>query len=719
MKNNQLKAGLPLFLVLTVVFFSSFRPDEGMFPLSHIQKIDLKKAGFELSEKELFNPDSISLTNALVRIGGCSGSFISDEGLIITNHHCVFGAVSRVSDVENNYLEEGFMAQNKESEIPVGIECKITRSYEDVSEKILKGTENIEDGKLKTLKIKENIQALIKEESEQYPDFKIEISEMFMGRSYVLFRYEILKDTRLVYVPHRKIGEFGGETDNWEWPRHTGDFAIVRAYADSNNQAAEFSEENVPYKPAKHLEINAEGIDEESLVFIMGFPGRTYRHQPSGFIQYQYEHVLPFISEWFDFKINHMLNLSRGAQDEARYLEFASTIKRLANVKKNFEGKMQGISRTRLLDSKKQEDARLDLFAQELKLNPEFVNNPILHSVKTLDTLYTKQLQIAHKELILNYLKSDVGYFATALEIAKILDAAPQIPRAQLDSFWEATATHLRKFIDLRFKEHNHDLEFLFFENLVYKAESINTVPLNYLKANNKEAWLRNLYSNHEKDREKWLKILEKKPHKLVKASSPMIDFARYMLSHYHQTEEAKSQINSGMAIWLPRYTELKYIATQEDFVPDANATLRLTYGYIRGYSPNDGEYHYPFTSINGILEKAATENPDYFLPDNLINFFQNATYPVALTDRKTGKPVVCMLYNLDTTGGNSGSPVMDSKGRLVGVNFDRTFTATINDYAWNEKYSRSIAVDIRYVLFILKEFSGADALLDELGVKL
>ncbi|MCO6495411.1 MAG: S46 family peptidase [Bacteroidetes bacterium] len=679
-----------------------------MFPLSDLSKIDFKKAGFTIQQDEIFNPEGISLTNALVRIGGCTGSFISNEGLIITNHHCAFGAVSRVSTVENNYLEHGFMARTREEEIPVGIECKITRSYEDVSSLILKGISEETNGKEREQIITRNSQQLIDEESQRHPDLKIEISEMFIGRTYVLFRYEILKDTRLVYVPPRQVGEFGGETDNWEWPRHTGDFAILRAYSDTNNKAAEYHHTNQPYKPAKFLKINPNGVQENDLVFILGYPGRTYRHQPARFIEYQVDHLLPFVSKWYEFKIQTMMNVSRGKQDEERYLNLAPSIKRLANVKKNYEGKIQGLKRTHLLEFKLQEDYKMKSFAIGNKMGSNF---EIV--IDKIDSLYKSKNEMFNKEFIFYFLNNDIGYIQTALTILNFQNQ----PKKDIKSFWHGKKEFLTQLIQSRFSDANQDIEYEFFRELIYKLDKENIMTKSYHKAIDKSEWIRKLYRNNQKDRKKWALLISKNPEKMQYVNSPILEFLKEMLPYMEEINTKKEYIDAQLNIWIPIYTELKYRSHPSNFTPDANSTLRLTYGYIRRYSPNDGETHYPFTSVEGIIQKNNSGNPDYFLPDNLRTFFNQKQLPTILVDKKNGKPIVCMLYNLDTTGGNSGSPIMDKDGNLVGINFDRAYTATINDYAWNENYSRSIGVDIRYVIYIMKYLSGAEHLLQEMGV--
>ena len=287
-------------------------PDEGMFPLSEIHKLDLKKAGLKIDQNEIYNPNGTSLVDALVNVGGCTGSFVSNEGLIITNHHCAFSAVQQASTPENDYLNKGLVAKSHEEEIEAkGLTCRITDSYEDVSDRVLGAVAQVTDPASRLQLINTTMKNIAAEAEKKDPSIKAEVSEMFIGKTYVLFRYKTILDVRLVYVPNRQIGEFGGETDNWVWPRHTGDFSFMRAYVGKDGKPAKYSKDNVPYTPKKFLKVNANGTDEEDFVFILGYPGRTFRHRPAEFIEYQQKFVLPYVSELYDFQNKTMENAGK------------------------------------------------------------------------------------------------------------------------------------------------------------------------------------------------------------------------------------------------------------------------------------------------------------------------------------------------------------------------------------------------------------------------
>jgi hypothetical protein len=336
--------------VILLGIISGHKFDEGMFPLNYLNESSLQKAGLKMNVKDIFFPGEVALASALVKVGGCTGSFISPEGLVITNHHCVYGAVASLSTNEHDFLENGFVAQKKEEELPISMPCRITESYEDVSSRVLQGINGSIDPSSRSKIIAGNIQKIVEEEKSKNPELTPEVSEMFVGRSYMLFRYFTITDVRLVFAPPVTIGQFGGDLDNWEWPRHNGDFSMVRAYVGPDGKPAKYSKNNIPFKPKRHLKINTQGTKEGDFVFILGYPGRTFRHESAPYLKFQQEKQLPLIQNWYSWYINQMRSLSEG--NNAKFLAFAGEIQSLENVEKNYRGKMQGLTRTGLVGEK-------------------------------------------------------------------------------------------------------------------------------------------------------------------------------------------------------------------------------------------------------------------------------------------------------------------------------------------------------------------------------
>ncbi len=696
-------------LFVCLLLLPSHKTDEGMFPLSHLKQVDLQSAGFKISEKDIYNPDGIALTDALVRLGGCTGSFVSAEGLIVTNHHCVFGAVAGLSTKDNDYLENGFYASDKTKELKTSLTCKITKSYEDVSIKILDGVNLNMDPMAKRDIIRKNIEALQKEEQAKYPELSIEISEMFVGYSYTLFRYQILKDVRLAYVPPRTIGEFGGETDNWEWPKHTGDFSFVRAYVGKDGKPADYSPENVPYVPKKHLKINPKGTKNKDLVFILGYPGTTYRQEPFQFIQYQQQFVLPFVSNWYGFKMNAMETL--GKDDRNRYLKLAGTIKQLANTKKNFEGKLFGLNQTGLLQIKSQEQEDLKTKMKSKGVSTDFLNK--------IDSLYKIRLSNAQRDLVLNLFGRECNALINAMKIEKYVSSNPKAG-SKTDTMWNVWRK--KGALGISNNMLDHDLEQILLVEMIKRAQALpkSSQVKTIQKIKNPEKWVKQAYEETYLDEATTLKKnMDSIPWMVYKEKGKLRNLAKALIPVLKEIEDRNTSISAQLNNTMPTLLDARINYNQKKFIPDANSTLRFTYGYISAYKTGLNKHPEPYTQRKEIFEKNSTDNVDYRLSPAVKGLLQTENIAAELLDPETNDLVVCMLYNMDTTGGNSGSPVMDAEGNLVGVNFDRAYTATLNDYSWNADYSRSIAVDIRYVIFTMKYLNHADNLLSEMGINL
>lgn len=702
------------FSILFITVFSgtvSFRPEEGMYPLSEIHKLNLNEAGLKIPVDELYNPDGISIIDGLVKVGGCSGSFVSYEGLIITNHHCVFGSVQKASTLENNYLENGFLAKTRQEEIIAeGLICRITESYEDVSKEILKSVEETDDILKRSELIEKKIKDIVKEEEEKDSTIKAEVSEMFTGQAYVLFRYKIINDVRLVYVPPRNIGEFGGESDNWVWPRHTGDFSFVRAYVAPDGSPAKYSSENIPFKPKNFIKVNPKGVQEGDFVFVMGYPGRTFKNYPADFLVYQQKYQLPYISELYEWMIN--LYETEGETNPEFALKISSQIKSLANVKKNYKSKLIGIDRLNLIEKKNEEDKQLEEFI-ESKEEWKIKNGNIIDEI---DEVYNDLNQSGRLPLMF----TTVSRFSRAYRLTEILvekQKEMKKPESERKNLYTEKGKHdLDKAINNLFKDFYREVDEKIFIKILSDASELSET--NEMKVFDKinEEYLDEVYNETELlDESEYGEILEMNLEELESYDDPLFVFVKE-LEEINDIEVERNNLRQGnLDILIPKYMEAKRIWLSKDFIPDANSTLRLTYGYIKGYSSSDATYYSPITSLKGVIEKGS-ETGDYEINKKLVEVYEKNDLG-QFKDEKLNDVPVAILYNTDTSGGNSGSPVLDAYGQLVGVNFDRAFEATINDFAWSPDYSRSIGVDIRYVLFVTQKVGGADFLLKEMGV--
>ncbi|MFD1770990.1 S46 family peptidase [Sphingobacterium suaedae] len=717
-----LKSGLICALLLGIgaINFSASIPDEGMFPLSELSRAGLKKAGLKISEKDIYNPGQVGLVDALVQVSGCTGSFVSPNGLIITNHHCAFSAVQLASSPEFNYLKNGFVANSTTQEIEAkGLTIRITESYEDVSSAILGSVATVTDPIERINSINKKRAEIARQAEAVDPTIKAEVSEMFIGKSYVLFRYKTIEDVRLVYVPRQDIGEFGGETDNWVWPRHTGDFSFLRAYVAPDGSSATYAKENIPYKPKKHLKINPLGISENDFVFILGYPGRTFRHRPAQYMEYQQRFLLPYTADLYDFQNQQMSRA--GKNDLTTELALATRIKRNANVLKNYRGKLKGLHNLDLVAEKRKEDEALAKFIDnktELKSRYGTLMNDI-------DAHYATVFDVAQKELWFNNMYSSTSLLkiANAINSFKSAILKQNGLRAQEEVF-ALNIEQVKKHLDAIYGSYNLTVDKQIGQRMIedaYQFKGSNRMQyfekknfptkqdasdyfvtaLDKSKLNNKDL----LYSTVLKD------IASLKNY-----SDELLTIQQELDAELTAFNEEQKRREGVLNRLMGDYVAVKEQFQAKNFIPDANSTLRLTFGKIQGYSPVDATYMKPFTTVKGLIEKGNSGLPDFEYPESIKSTWLAKNFG-AYAKKDLQDVPVNILYNMDTTGGNSGSPIMNAYGELIGVNFDRSYDATINDFAWNEHYSRSIGVDIRYVLWIADKIDNAQFILKEMGI--
>ncbi|MHB2154164.1 S46 family peptidase [Calditrichota bacterium GD2] len=706
-----------LFGVLLLFTFSLFA-EEGMYPITEIHKLNLKKLGIELSADQIFSENEVSLSDAIVQIGGCTGSFISPEGLILTNHHCAFRAIQNISSTENDYLTNGFVAHTLQEERPAkGYTVRITERVEDVSQRVLNAVKHIEDPIEREKAIEKITKQIVKEQEQKHRGKRAAVSEMFPGKTYYLFIYTYLKDVRLVYAPPRSIGEFGGEFDNWEWPRHTGDFTLMRAYAAPDGSPAEYSEENVPYKPKSYLKVAAKGVEEGDRVFILGYPGRTYRHRTSAFLAFEYEFRMPFVVDWYQWQIDLLTTL--GKDDADRSLKFSSWIKGLANTEKNYRGKLQGIRRIGLLEQKKNEEEKIQAFIAENNLKK------YQHVLTEIKQIYHTYRQSAVREMLLSYFGRSPVLPAVARTLVLAAEERQKEDLERERAFMDRNFKRTQTYTLLRLKNFDSQADQLILQELLKKAAALpedqQISALRSIFKLDDAAETRQVISEAYRktrlsDPEFVKTCFAKTPDELKALNDPLINWMLALKEDYDTLKNIRKERNGKLrrlrALWL----EAKQAYLKTDFIPDANGTYRMTFGFIEGYAPADAVYKAPITTGRGILEKHTGKSP-FDTPEKLLGLLKAKQFG-PFVSKTVGTLPVGILYSCDTTGGNSGSPVLNARGQLVGLNFDRAFEATINDYAWNHQYSRSIGVDIRYILFLLKYFSGAEHLLEEMGVQ-
>ncbi len=692
--------------------------DEGMHPMSELGRLDLKAAGLELTADEIYNPDGVALVDGIVKLGGCTGSFVSDRGLILTNHHCAFRAIRDASTTEHDHLAKGFSAVSLGDEAPaLGYTVRITESYRDVSREVLSVLTDDMDPVARTKALEKAKKQLSLDYEADHKGKRAEVAEMFRGKTYVLFVYTYLRDVRLVYAPPKDIGNFGGEADNWIWPRHAGDFSFMRAYVGPDGEPADYSPDNVPYTPRRVLEVSAEGVAEGDAVFIPGYPGTTYRHRSSHFLGFLNDTYMPAIVAWYTWQIEHLEALGEG--DRARQLRLAARLKGLHNAAKNFRGKLQGIDRLDLVARRRAEEEQLKAF---MAATDEFADQTDV--LERIGAVYSERTAATPWELWLRNVMRSPEIMRVALTV---WENAVERTKPDVEREWA--------YMD-RNRDQTRDRTRVLAENFDPVADGVVLGELLRQAANIPRAASRREIAsltgeNHGAaagfiteafaatrllDPDFVVKALDMDTDALVALEDPFLDLVGSLYDAHLEQREVNKRRSGELDQWQAALTDARRAFLGNEFVPDANGTLRLTWGRVEGYTPRDAVWYGPFTTVQGLLEKDTGEAP-FALPAAVRDLVLAGNWGRFAPDPSAGVPVD-FLYSADTTGGNSGSPVLDGRGRVVGLNFDRAWEATINDFAWDHAYSRSIGVDIRYVLWVTWQLGDGGRLLREMGIE-
>ncbi|MCK4763633.1 MAG: S46 family peptidase [Candidatus Aminicenantes bacterium] len=719
--------GLMIF-VLTLSFAVSFslclplHAEEGMLPLSEIHKLDLKTKGLKIDPAQVYNPNGISLIDGIINLSGCTASFVSGEGLILTNYHCAFRAIQSLTTKDDDYMQAGFLAKERGGEMPAkSYRVRITESYRDVSTQVLSVVKKKMDYAERTKAIEKKIKEIELKAEKQNPGKRARVAEMFVGKSYVLFISTDIKDVRLVFAPPRSIGEYGGEIDNWMWPRHTGDFAFMRAYVAPDGAMAGYSPENVPYRPRKHLKIAPQGVKAEDFVFILGYPGRTRRHSTSHFVSFEEEVRLPYVVDLYGKLISVLEEMSE--QDRAAAIKLAPRTGGFWNRKKRYSGQLQGLKKVKLVDKKRAEEKAMQDFIDRDKKNKKKYGNLL----ESFANFYAEKRATAEYELTLDYLFQSYP-LRSAYTVYEASIERKKKDTDRLSAYMERNFSRTKERLEMRMSNYFEPYEKVALKEMLLRAARLKgdkkiAVVENIIKGKTGtgvekaiDAFIEASYKKTKlKDPAFVMGLFGKNPAELKSLEDPFLEFAAALspdIVAHDKNKKRRKGISAGL---LSRLVDIKKQFLGKDFLPDANSTLRLTYGRVRGYSPKDAVYSLPFTTIKGIVEKHTGQEP-FDAPLKLMDLHRAKDFGQFKHPELDDVPVA-MLYNLDTVGGNSGSPVLNAFGELVGLNFDRVYEATINDYAWNESYSRSIGVDVRFILWFTQKFAGADHLLKEMNI--
>ena len=713
-----------LIFALIFGFNIKIKADEGMWIpilLEQLNESEMQDMGMKLSAEDIYSINHSSLKDAIVRFGyGCTAEIISDEGLILTNHHCGYGSIQSHSTLEHDYLTDGFWAMNRSEELPnPGLTVTMLIRMEDVTDKILEG---VNDGMTMAVRdsiIKSHIKT-IEIDAIDSTGYSARVRPFYYGNEYYLFITETFKDIRLVGAPPSNIGKFGGDTDNWMWPRHTGDFSIFRIYVDKDNKPADYSEDNVPYKPKYHIPVSLNGIEKGDFTFVFGYPGRTQEYLPSHAIEMITKVRNPAKIKLRQKRIDIMEKAIN--QDDLVRLQYSAKSAGVANYWKKMIGENRGINKLDALNKKREFENKFQKWANS---NPE-----LKKKYGSLLTAFEKiYKQLAPLELAGDYLM-EAGF---GVEIIRFADRFKNLVKKsknkpvntdEINTLVEQYQSSAKRY----FKNYYLPIDKEVLENLLeiyrndlnkkYLPPIFNTIETKF--KNNFPEYadyvFKKSFMTSEEKVNKFLDNYKVSKYKKIE-KDPAYKLAISIGEFYSnklkpEISNLNKQLDSLQRLYMKAQMEMQ---PGKRFYPDANSTLRIHYGKVNDYQPRDAVSYGYYTSLEGIMEKEDPAIYDYVVEEKLKKLYKNKDY--GKYGDKDGTMHVCFTGTNHTTGGNSGSPVLNAEGQLIGINFDRNWEGTMSDLIYDPDQCRNITLDIRYCLFIIDKFAGAGHLVEEMTI--
>jgi len=689
---------------------------EGMIIPSLVKAFesDMQALGMKLTAEDLYSVNNSSIKDAIIHFGGgCTAEIVSKQGLIFTNHHCGLGQIQFHSSLQNDYLKNGFWAKSFADELPnPGLNATRIVRIDDVTKRVLEGTEGLKLVKDLKDKINANIKAIIAEEKKR-SGFDADIKAFDQGNSYYMLVKETFNDVRLVGAPPAFIGKFGGDTDNWVWPRHTGDFAIFRIYANKENKPADFNKDNVPYKPLHSLPLNLQDRKEGEFTMVYGFPGVTEQHVTSTYLEYIMKRERPAAIHMRK-KSLEVIDAGMRSSDAIR-IKYASKQARIANAYKKWIGQLDGLENLDALALKQKQEAE---FNSRAEANADFRHRykGVIEELNSSFKIYEDH-NMAYAMLI-----EYVFYGPEVLRLARTVSAyVDNYPKYVENKELDAKKTELIAAVKRHFKDYDATVDQQIFANLTplyrqYVGEKF--MPLIMTKMNDTKLTAAIYKKSMLTNEKKLIQFIEKMNSKSIKK----ITKDPALLLYNDIMDVLRSHIQPNLDIYnlekdmhYKIYVEGKLaMFPEKNHWADANSTLRITYGKLEGSTPEPGKTYSHYTTIDGIIEKNKTGNPDFEVNERFLELFENKKFG---SYHQNGEMWVCFTGSNHTTGGNSGSPALNAAGHLIGINFDRSWESTMSDFMFDASRCRNIMVDVRYVLWVVDVYAEAGHLIDEMEI--
>lgn len=692
---------------------------EGKWTPQQVLKLnpaELKRQGLQLPVSRLWDPArGTGLLAAAVNIGGCSSGFVSAEGLILTNHHCLFGMVQEHSRPGRDLITNGFIAASRADELPSKTgRVQVPRKFSDVTQEIVAsvpaGATDIQRAKAIEAKDKQLVA-----ECEKTPGARCRVAAFDGGLQYVLVESMEIQDVRLVYAPPRSIGEYGGEIDNWMWPRHTGDFSMARAYVGPDGKPAPYSRDNVPYKPEFYFPISTTGVKPGDFVMVLGYPGTTVRSLTAAEMADREKNLYQRRVEVYGSWIRLIEETTKG--NEAGVIASAATLKSLNNVYKNAGGQIAGLKRGSIIAKQKAAEAEVENWAAG---KPEW--QTAIDAKRQLDSMVSERHRTASKGFLLSVVSSGSSALRQAIQLVK-LAGERQKPDAEREAaYMNRSLTMLKANLERAQKSYFRPADQALFADWIERAlklgpgERIAAVDAAFGASDRKAAIERIFSTTKVSDLDERLKMFEETPAQLAARRDPLIDFAIALQPELDAYNESNKTYDGAVARLRPLWRKAVIAHAGKPIAPDANSTLRVSFAHVKGYAPRDGVVYLPQTSLAGMIEKDTGEEP-FDVPARVREAFSARKFG-RWKDARLGTVPLCFLADADTTGGNSGSPVVNGRGELVGLNFDRVWENVANDFGYNPEIARNVNVDVRFFLWLLDEVENADLILKELRIR-
>ncbi len=708
-----------VFIVIYFLLVLQLFAKEGMWIPILLEKYniaEMQEMGFKLTAQDIYDVNNASMKDAIVIFGGgCTGELISREGLLITNHHCGYRQIQSHSSLENDYLTNGFWAMGRDEELPnPGLTVRFLEYMEDVTDKVLEGTEGLNTEET-AKQIERNI-SKIADEAAKDKNLSAQVKPLFYGNQYFLYVYKAYKDVRLVGAPPSAIGKFGGDTDNWIWPRHTGDFSIFRIYADKNNEPADYSPDNVPFEPRQFFPVSMKGIQQDDFTMVFGNPGSTMKYIPAREVDIIMNQRDPNRIKIRDKKLE-IIGADMEKDPRVR-IQYSAKYQGISNSWKKWQGEIKGLQRLDAINKKLDFESDFKNWAvKEGRWQNEF--QPVFEH---FDSLYNKYEEyMAASDYYSEIVFRGVEIFELAAQMNSIINDLENNQTEKVERAREIMLLRLSGF----FKNYNQPTDEKLFATLIPLLISDveeRFLPSNFASSVNKVGYENLVEKVYQKsiltDTIKLHKLLEQGNEKqfLKLRNDPVIKiynqlYAKHEMDISPVVKQVTGEITTNMKKYMAGITEMK---KDQTLWADANLTLRVTYGKVEGYNPMDGVSYKYYTTLSGIIEKDNPEIYDYDVPDKLKELFKAKDFG---RYEDNGDVPVCFVASNHTSGGNSGSPVVNANGELIGVNFDRCWEGTMSDIMFDPDVCRNISLDIRYALFIIDKFAGAGYLLDEMEI--